>query len=405
MKRPLFDWLNRSLVLLFAARVLRSITQAFLVVIVPIYLARLGFSAVQIGTLLMVTTAGGAALMLLVGLLADRWGRRRVLILLALLQALGAAGFVFSRSFGVLTLASAAGTIGRGGGAGSGGAFGPFYPAEQPLVTEHTPLDRRNTVFGFLSFLGVLGGAAGSLLAVLPGSLARGPAGWRTGYLVLFALTLACALALIVILLPVGEKERVKGRPAFHLSWRLLGKFSLTNAFNGFGIGFLGPLLTYWFYIRFGAGPGQIGILFTIVNLLTALPYLVSARLGRIFGMVRTVVVTRAVAVLLTAVMVLAPTYVLAGALFALRMVFNTLGNPLRQSLVMGMSREEERSTMAAFSNLPMQVTSALSPPLGGWLLDEGLWAMPLLLAALFQGANVFLYWRFFHRVKNDDMA
>ena len=398
-------WLNRDLALLFAARVLRSITQAFLVIIVPIYLARLDFSAVRIGVLLTATTLGGAVLIVLVGVGADRWGRKKVLVLLAVLQALSAAGFVFSTSFGVLTLASAVGTIGRGGGAGSAGAFGPFYPAEQPLVTEHAPLSQRNTVFGVLSFLGVLGGATGSLLALLPAHLAGGPGGWRTGYLALFAGTLASGLLLIAIMLPVSEQRRAKGRPAFRLSWRLLGKFSLTNAFNGFGIGFLGPLLTYWFYVRFGVGPGTIGLLFAVINLITALPYLLSARLGNAFGMVRTVVVTRTVAVTLTALMVLAPTYYLAGALYALRMVFNTLGNPLRQSFVMGMSREEERSTMAAFSNLPMQVTSAMSPPLGGWLMDEGLLGVPLLLATLFQMANVVLYWRFFRQVRNEDLA
>jgi len=401
----LFPWLKRDLALLLAARMLRSLTQGFLVIVVPIYLARLGFSAVQIGTLLMVTTVASAVMVILVGLGADRWGRKTVLILLAVLQAAGAAGFVFSTAFWLLTAASALGTIGRGGGAGSGGAFGPFYPAEQPLVTEHVSMPHRNTVFGFLSFLGVLGGAAGSLLAMLPDHLTRGPAGWRTGYMVLFGLTLAISLLLIAILLPVGEKKRPAGKAALRLSWKLVGKFSLTNAFNGFGIGFLGPLLTYWFYIRFGAGPGTIGLLFTIVNLVTALPYLLSARLGNTFGMVRTVVVTRTVAVFLTALMVLAPTYWVAGVLYTLRMAFNTLGNPLRQSFVMGMSREEERSTVAAFSNLPMQITSALSPPLGGWLLDEGLLGIPLLLAALFQMANVVFYWRFFRQVKNEDLA
>ena len=397
-------WLNKNLALLFAARVIRSITQAFLVIVVPIYLARLGFNAVQIGGLLMATTIGSALLILAVGIGADRWGRRQALVFLAVLQALGAAGFVFSTNFMVLTIASAAGTIGRGGGAGSGGAFGPFYPAEQPLITEHTGVNHRNEVFGFLSFLGVIGGAVGSLLAIVPHLWVNGPFGWRTGYLFLYALTLVCSVLLILILMPVSEQKPTEVRQPMQISWRLLGKFSLTNVFNGFGIGFLGPLLTYWFYARFGASTAAIGVLFTIVNLLTAIPYLVSAYFGNRFGVVRTVVVTRSIVVLLTAAMALAPTYIFAACLFALRMVFNSVGNPLRQSLVMGMSHERERSTMAAFSNLPMQVSSALSPPLGGLLMDEGLLGMPLLLASIFQMINTVFYWRFFRQVKNEDL-
>ncbi|KLU58774.1 major facilitator superfamily protein [Peptococcaceae bacterium CEB3] len=397
-------WLNKNLALLFVARVIRSITQAFLVIVVPIYLARLGFSAVQIGTLFMGTTIGGALLILAVGIGADRWGRKRAMIVLAALQALGAAGFVLSANLAVLTLSSAAGTIGRGGGAGSGGAFGPFYPAEQPLLSEHAESKYRNEVFGFLSFLGVLGGAVGSLLAAVPQLWPSGPFGWRTGYLFLFALTVFSSLLLIAVVLPVSERKRTVKRQPLQLSWRLLGKFSLTNIFNGFGIGFLGPLLTYWFYVRFGAGTATIGVLFTVVNLLTALPYLISAYLGNRFGVVRTVVATRAIAVTLTGVMAFSPTYLVAGTLFALRMVFNSLGNPLRQSMVMGMSNEGERSTMAAFSNLPMQVSSALSPPLGGLLMDEGMLGLPLVLAAGFQAVNTVLYWRFFRGVRNQDL-
>ncbi len=44
-------WLNRDIGLLVVQRGLRSLTQAYLIIILPIYLTRIGFSAVELGVL------------------------------------------------------------------------------------------------------------------------------------------------------------------------------------------------------------------------------------------------------------------------------------------------------------------------------------------------------------------
>lgn len=391
-------WLNRNLFWLLTARFLRSISQAFLIIVVPIYLSKLGFSAVQVGLIFTITTIAGILFVLWVGFVSDRFGRKPVLIILAALGAVSATGFLFTTNYWLLALLCAIGTIGRGGGAGSGGAFGPFYPAEQALITEHALPAYRNNVFGSLSFVGTLGSAIGSLLAILPHHLPNlWHLGWRGGYLLLMAVAVILNILLTLVILPVREnKKRPRRSAALQLSWKLLGKFSLTNAVNGLGIGFLGPFLTFWFFKRYGAGTAAIGALFTAVNLVTALPYLLSAPLARLLGLVRTVVLTRLAAVALMLLMCFMPNFTLAGIFFTLRMMANALGNPLRQSFVMGASREEERSSMAALSNLPQQLTSSLGPTIGGYLIDYSLTTVPIILASFFQLANAALYWHFF---------
>ncbi len=111
---------------LFGGRALRSISQASLAIIVPLSLAWLGLSALQIGVLFSAGAIASALLAAAVGLLSDHLGREPLLILIALLSVGGGLGFAFSGSYTVLAIAGALGTIGRGGGAGSGGAMGPF---------------------------------------------------------------------------------------------------------------------------------------------------------------------------------------------------------------------------------------------------------------------------------------
>ena len=122
-------WLNRNLVCLFAGRALRSATQAYLVVVVPLYLAQLGYDATHIGAMFAIVAVASAVMAALTGVMSDRFGRRAMLVVISLLTAAGGAVLAFATSFAVLTAAAAAGTIGRGGGAGSAGAFGPYYPA------------------------------------------------------------------------------------------------------------------------------------------------------------------------------------------------------------------------------------------------------------------------------------
>lgn len=57
------------------------------------------------------------------------------------------------------------------GGAGSGGSWGPFLPAEQRLLADSVTSANRTKVFGQISFVGVITGAAGSLVAAVPAVL------------------------------------------------------------------------------------------------------------------------------------------------------------------------------------------------------------------------------------------
>jgi len=94
-------WLGRDLRLLFTGRALRSLSLGYLNVIAPIYLVALGYSALRIGVVFTAGSLGSMLLTALVGVAADRVGRKPLLVLLGLLSATSGLLFALSPSFGV----------------------------------------------------------------------------------------------------------------------------------------------------------------------------------------------------------------------------------------------------------------------------------------------------------------
>lgn len=394
----------RNLPWLYAGRAARSLATAFLTVIFPLYLAREGMGAVEVGLVLSLSGLVSMGLVVAVGLAADRFGRRRALLALSALTAVGGLLLAwFPLGPLIAVVASGLGGVGRGGGAGSGGAWGPVFPAEQPLLAAAAPDENRTHVFGVISFVGVLAGAAGSLVAGVPQLLVGDGVSVVIGYRLLFALAAGLGVAMVGLTLPVREAPvapagEADAPPAPMPVRQLIGRLSVTNGLNGFAVGFLGPLFTYWLYRRFGVGSAELGVLYAIVNLAAAFPYLRSSALVRRLGAVRTVVWTRLVGVAALVAIPFLPSFLLVGVAYTLRMILNSLGMPARQSFTMAVSDERYRSRVAALGSLPSQVTSLVSPAVAGMVMDEWL-SFPLFGAALFIAANAVAYHFAFHRV------
>lgn len=401
------DWVDRTVGVVLTARFAMSTARSIAGVVTALYLAAQGFSGLAIGVLFVCVTVASAVLSTTVGLLSDRVGRRPFLVVVPLLAAAAAAAYATSRVPVVLFVAAAVGSFGRGAGAG-GGTVGPYQPAESALVAEVVPGGRRASAFGALTFASVGGALVGGLLATLAGGHAhvRGAAA-----LVAYrpAFVAAAALAAVAGLLALAIPRQAAGRPGGprssasatggrrrlrwpRRSWPALWRLSLTNAVNGAGVGLFGPFVSYWFSRRYGVGPAEVGLLFAVVNVASLASTLGAAWVGRRVGTVRAIVAVRLFSGLLLVPMALSPTFVVAGALFVVRMMAQRIGLPLRQSFSQDLADPDERASVAALSTLPSQVTMAGSQAFAGYLFDEVSLAAPMVLAAVFQSANAVLY-------------
>src|SRR5438046_2973334 len=149
---------NRDVRLLFATRILRMAAYGALALILGLYLAQLGFSKKQIGLLLTLTLVGDTAISLWLTVVADRVGRRKVLMAGAGLMVLAGAVFVLSRNWVVLLVAATIGVISP-----SGKEVGPFLSIEQAALSHIVSGEKRTTFFAWYNLVGSMAAAIGAL--------------------------------------------------------------------------------------------------------------------------------------------------------------------------------------------------------------------------------------------------
>src|SRR6202158_4548285 len=150
--------LTRDGWLLFLTRFVRLSAYGSLSVVLVFYLIGLGLSESQTGLLLTLTLAGDTFVSLYLTTRADRIGRRRMLIVGAILMAAAGMAFAFTHNFLLLILAGTIGVISP-----SGNEVGPFLSIEQAALAHVAPQRTRTEVFAWYTLAGSLATALGSL--------------------------------------------------------------------------------------------------------------------------------------------------------------------------------------------------------------------------------------------------
>jgi MFS family permease len=396
----------RTTRLLLATRFVRSIGQGALAVDFTLYLRALDWSPVAISGVLSVALLMGVVLTLFTGPLSDRGGRRRFLFVYEAAQSLAGFAALLSAQPAILTAAAMVGGFGRGGNGGAG----PFAPVEQAWLAQAVSPMRRGPVYSLNAALGFLGNAAGAVIAALPGRLDSALPGalafrplfllWGVGSL------LCCAL---ILRAPDSEARPIQ-RPTVEPATpsinrhenRLVRRLMLANVMNGVGVGATGPLIAYWFAVRFGEGPAEIGPLMAGGFLMAAVASLATGWLSKWVGIVYSVVVMRLVGLVLLIALPLAPSFGWAAAFYVLRAMFNRGTTGARSALSISIVRAHRRGFAASMANVSMQLPRSFSPVLTGFLFAAQDLVVPFFIGAAFQGAYLALYFWGFRQVDTD---
>src|ERR1700730_2941906 len=150
--------LTRDGWLLFFTRFIRLFAYGSLSVVLVFYLISIGLSYSQPGLLLTRTVAGDTFVSLYLTTRADRIGRRRMLIIGAILMAAAGLAFAFTHNFLLLIIAGTIGVISP-----SGNEVGPFLSIEQAALSHVIPGRTRTEVFAWYTLVGSLATALGAL--------------------------------------------------------------------------------------------------------------------------------------------------------------------------------------------------------------------------------------------------
>ena len=315
--------LPRDPVVLFFTRFLRLFAYGALSVVLVFYLVSLGLTESQVGLLLTLTLAGDIAISLLLTTRADQMGRRRTLIVGAILMA--GAGIAFASTHNLLFLLIA-GTIGVI--SPSGNEVGPFLSIEQTVLSYVVSPAIRTEGFAWYTMAGAVATALGALCGgVATGIVQKASFSASDSYrfVVLLYAAVGAALAFLFVrlssstevrdsTLDEGSSTARKFFGAGH-SRSIVFKLSSLFALDSFAGGFIvQSFAAYWFYLRFGVQPIQLGVIFFWANVFAGVFALVASRLASRIGLVRTMVVTHLPSNVLLILVPLMPNLALAVA-------------------------------------------------------------------------------------------
>jgi len=382
--------MNRNIITLFSTRIIRLYCYGFLSVILALYLAKVGLSEPQIGMLFTLTLVGDAGISLWLTTSADRIGRKRTLIVGALLMLGAGVVFIVTNNILFLLVAAVIGVISP-----SGNEIGPFLSIEQAALTQLLPNEKRTQAFAWYSLVGSFATAMGALSGGWLAQLLRfrGMSALEAYRGVLMGYALGGIILVILFLTLSRDVEVVATTPqtesnrpvlGLHRSRNVVIRLSALFALDAFAGGLIvQAMMAYWFHIKFGIDAGIIGSIFFVANILAGISALLAVRLANRVGLINTMVFTHIPSNVLLILVPLMPTLPLAIAVLLLRFSISQMDVPTRQSYTMAVVSPDERSAASGVTSIARSVGAAISPSLTGIFF-----AVPALLSAPFYVAG-----------------
>ncbi|RPJ20135.1 MAG: MFS transporter, partial [Chloroflexi bacterium] len=363
-----------DLIILFSTRIIRLFCYGFLSIVLALYLSEAGLTEGQVGLLFTLTLAGDALISLWLTTSADRLGRKRTLILGALLMTGAGVAFVLTQNIILLIIAAIVGVISP-----SGNEIGPFLSIEQAGLTQLVPNKKRTQFFAWYALVGSFATATGALTGGWLAQVLQNNA-WTAldSYRVVLIGYAFGGFLLLLLFLNLTESVEVETTQdttkrvlGLHRSRSVVFKLSSLFAMDAFAGGLLvQSLIAYWFHVRFGVESGVLGSIFFGANILAGISALLAIRIANKIGLINTMVFTHIPSNILLILVPLMPTLPLAIGVLLLRFSVSQMDVPTRQSYTMAVVSPDERSAASGVTAIARSVGASISPALTGLLFS-----------------------------------
>lgn len=359
-------------------------------VTINLYAYSLNYPKDFIGVLSAMPAIGALLAAIPIGLLADRIGRKPLLLVSGVLNPMALAAVALSTSPSALLIASFL----------NGVLSSAYWVTILPILTESTTDDQQVGVLALNSFLLLGVGALGSLVGgIVPEVVATvihqpalSPVPLRFGVLTAAMVTFLPVLPLFTLdAMPVPARGKstpnasTEGeQPAAQLAAqpapqrmarndliRLFVKLLIPDLLATTGEGTVVGLLQLYFVLRFHLQPGSLGALFTLAGLIGGATALNAPRIVRRWGKLKTATTMQylsAPAMLLTG---LAPVLPLAAAGEFSRIVLRGLFDPTYAAFTMEQVSGRYRATLSGFYSVTWSLGFSIGPTLAGWLYEN----------------------------------
>src|SRR5260370_14202795 len=312
--------------LLYAARGLRGFGDGFAIIILPAYMAALGYDAIAIGLVATASLLGTALLTLIVGWMAPRHDLRALMLLGAGLMMATGLAFPNVEHFALIAVVAFVGTINP-----SAGDLGVLVPLEHAALARGAANDQRTHVFARYSLIGALSAAAGSLAASLPDFLVAAGSTRLSAFRLMFYAyaALGAASAALYRRVPRAPAQQEAPHAPLGPSRRTVYKLAALFSIDAFAGGFIAQsLLVLWLFERFDLSLSAAGLFFFWSSNLSAFSYPVAAWLAKRVGLVNTMVFTHIPSSLFLILAAFAPNLYLALGLLLLHAALSRIHLP-----------------------------------------------------------------------------
>jgi MFS family permease len=346
---------------------------------VNLYAHSLGYHPDFIGVFSAMPAIGAMVGALPVGLLADRWGRKPVLVISAILTPLFlmALGLVTSAPW-LLFFSLLQGLVSTA-----------YWVTNLPLLTESTTERQRVGVLALNSFLllgvGALGNLLGGAIPEFVGHALQVSADstipLRWGVITAAIFTLVFGLPLWFLHEPARTTEK-KSEPTVEQdeeavvpsrmqTVKLFARLLLPDLLFTMGEGAVVALMQLYFVLRFQLLPGTLGIIFTISGLAGGIFSLTAPLFVRRWSKLRIITSVQYLSAPLMLLIGFAPALPLAIAGEYMRSFARTLIEPVYAAFAMEQVSSRQRATLSGLYSVTWSIGFSIGPTIAGWLQTQ----------------------------------
>jgi len=343
------------------------------------------------------------------GILSDLFGRRRVFLIAYTGNLLATTAIIFvTDPDWLLVLAAVTGLL-EGGHA----IVGP------PFMVEQSRPDERVHLFSLNGGIQVGAASLGNLAAgLLPFAFAAlldiGPeSAWARRTALMCALPIMlCSMIPIYLIREEWKPIDIRRWVRDIENYGRIGMLALTEGLIGLALGFSAPFFNVFFEQHLRASTAQIGLIFAVGSICTAVVTLLIPIVVQRLGRVRTVTFVKLLGIPALILLGMSHDIVWAGLFYILAILFiggpypnKGISDPIYTLFAMEVVKERERGTtngiMHAFVEFPMGIGAALAGP----LMATGDWQTAYLIGGAILAAAFLLYYFYFVRIESRQVA
>ncbi|KAK5710103.1 hypothetical protein LTR17_019165 [Elasticomyces elasticus] len=423
---------SKDVYLLLLTRFIRMFAYGGSTLILALYFAALGHSDKKIGLFMTLTLVGDVAISLALTAIADSLGRRRILILGALLMTFSGIVFATVSNYWILLLAAVVGVISP-----SGNEIGPFRAIEESTIAHLSEASKRSDVFAWYVVFGTLGTASGALTC-----------GWATqalqtgGWGELPAFRAVFWVYAIVGLLKAGASMYLSSaceinRPATapqessteldeHEAFLADGNTAAAPPPDKPSIGWFGARLSprsratllrlcalffvdslasaFFMTRKFGVPEGKLGTILAAAAFVSSIGNVLASSVAKRIGLVRTMVFTHLPSAIFLALFPLPTSLVVATTLLVLRASLASMDQAPRSAFLSAVVLPGERTAVMGIVNTVKTMSQSSGPLITGTLAGtDQFWIAFVVAGALKASYDVGMLGMFVnHRIEGE---